>query len=137
MCVINVVVCVYNSDLDDVKRRVTSFFRFFDCKVNVLICYTGYKECVGILEEHEIPNKLNINFEVTPVENTLMDIGAYYSGFKKLQNNKNITIFMNDRFLLDFNTTLFSLYLRRDLPTLKSMNVPVLYGKINILKNRG
>ena len=48
----------------------------------------------------------------------------------KLLKSDNITIFMNDRFLADFNNNLVSKYFVKDLSTLTWLNSPVLYGNI-------
>jgi hypothetical protein len=128
---INVVVCVFNSDLNLIRRKICSFFKSFDCGINVLLCCTGNQEIELKNKTSETLKNNVIKFEILRVKNSLMDIGAYYTGYYHLNRQKNLTIFMNDRFLTEFNINLFSYFLRRDLPSLISFRAPVLYGKIN------
>lgn len=128
---INVVVCVYNSDLNLIKRKISSFFKSFDCGINALLCYTGAQEIELNNKSSETLKNNVIKFEILKVNNFLMDIGAYYTGYYHLNGQTNLTIFMNDRFLTEFNINMFSYFLRRDLPSLISSSAPVLYGKIN------
>lgn len=128
---INVVVCVYNRDFISIKRKVLSFFQSFNCNINVLLCYTGIQEINPIINQVEKLRNAEISFQIVKVKNSLMDIGAYVAGYNTLENKDNLTIFMNDRFLAEFNIKLFSNFLLRDLSTLNSLTSPTLYGKVS------
>ena len=128
---INVVACIYHNDILRTKKRIAFFFKAFVCNINVVICCTGDQSTSPALETEVNVGGSQLSFKTINVSNSLMDIGAYISGYNAIENDGNLTIFMNDRFLTDFNTNMVSKYLFKDLFTLNSLKCPVLYGKLS------
>jgi len=131
MSSINVVVCIYKSDIQETKKKIVFFFRTFKFNIDVLLCCTGDQTISSTVDKKVNLSESRVSFTTISVSNSLMDIGAYISGYKVIQNTGNLTIFMNDRFLNDLNTNLFSQYLFKDLSTLISIKSPLLYGNIS------
>ena len=127
---INVVVCIYHSEILETKKKIALFFKAFNFNINVVICCTGDQSTSPALET-EVNMGSRLSFKTINVSNSLMDIGAYILGYNAIENDGNLTIFMNDRFLNDFNTNMVSKYLFKDLFTLNSLKCPVLYGKLS------
>ena len=128
---INVVVCIYKSDIQKVMKKIAFFFRAFNLNINVVLCCTGDQTIASGLDKEVSMGGSQVSFKIINVSNSLMDIGAYISGYNEIENNGKLTVFMNDRFLTDFNINLVSKYFFRDLSTLSSLNSPVLYGKLS------